>query len=129
MIGSKQDGAVIVDHSASPGISEKDIDERGWRGMIPVPEGRKQEIPTLVCWHCASTVVLNPFRKRERAYCPSCDRYICDTCKAATTQPNYVHRSWRELVDLVQTGRFTVSGPPSSPILTPTSASEVIQHG
>jgi hypothetical protein len=104
---TKQDGAVVVDHSASPGISENDIYERGWQdqGVVAVPEGRKMEIPTLGCWHCGATVVLNPLRTRERSWCFQCNRYICDLCKSMMAAPQYVHRSWQELVDLVQAGK------------------------
>jgi hypothetical protein len=39
------------------------------------------ESATLTCSHCQFQVILNPARSRERHYCPSCDRYICDGCE------------------------------------------------
>jgi len=40
------------------------------------------EMGAYTCSHCQAIVVLNPLRQRERAYCPGCDHYICDTCEA-----------------------------------------------
>jgi len=54
--------------------------------MAGLPTGAGQglfEAPTLGCAHCGTIVILNPARQRERAYCPKCDRYMCDNCGAA----------------------------------------------
>lgn len=76
--------------------------------------------PTLSCRHCGGCVVLNPDRTRERGYCRLCDRYICDHCKIASLQSDYVHRTFSDLADLVMSGKYTLSGSLSSPILIPT---------
>lgn len=51
--------------------------------LAPPEEGvpRFMEAATSTCSHCQQQVVRNPVRMRERAYCPSCDAYICDRCE------------------------------------------------
>jgi hypothetical protein len=106
----------MIDHRNAPGIPDDLVHKAG---VVPVRSGQMLECATLGCAHCAAVVVVNPLRTRERAYCPKCDRYICDVCKAATLLPNYVHRSFQEIADMVRSGRYTVSGPSSAPILIP----------
>ena len=111
----RHEGYLMVDHRASPGLDKP--------GM---GEGSIFEAPTLGCAHCATVVVMNPNRKRARAYCAKCDRYICDNCAVVAVMPEYQHRSWQELVDMVTSGRFTiVGGTDSAPIVVPTGG----QHG
>lgn len=112
------DGYLRVDHRASPGLPAP-LAER--LGISPqhAREGGMMECATMTCAHCATVVIPNPDRTRERGYCSKCDRYICDQCKAATLMPAYEHRSWQQIVDLVQSGRYTLSGPASAPILIP----------
>lgn len=47
--------------------------------------GGQQYLETsfFMCKHCQAQVVVNPepFRKREPAYCPKCDHYICQRCE------------------------------------------------
>lgn len=114
------DGYLSVDHRASPGLNEELARKTG----VPerhVREGGLLELSTMTCWHCGTVVVPNPLRTRERGYCVKCDRYICDHCKLASLEATYVHRSFQEIVDLVQSGRFTLSGSPSAPVLVPVS--------
>lgn len=40
------------------------------------------EAATTTCSHCQRQIVRNPARERERAWCRSCDSYICDECEA-----------------------------------------------
>jgi hypothetical protein len=94
----------MVDHRASPGIPG---------------QPRFFEAPTLGCPHCAAHIVMNPDRKRPRAHCRKCDMYICDHCAAVAAGPDYVHRSFKELADLVQSGRWRISGTASNPLLVP----------
>lgn len=75
--------------------------------------------PTLSCCHCGGCVVINPLRKRERAYCRPCNRYICDGCKAASLQPDYIHRTFKDIANLVMSGNYTLSGSTCNPILIP----------
>ncbi len=73
---------------------------------------------TIGCNHCGAHVVMNPDRQRARAYCPKCDRYICDICEAHRHTPNYIHRTIDELTDLLKTGKWALSGTLSQPELT-----------
>ena len=41
------------------------------------------EAATLTCSHCQTILIVNPLRTRERAYCSSCDHYLCDACGTA----------------------------------------------
>jgi hypothetical protein len=34
--------------------------------------------------------------------------------------PNYIHRTFAEIAEMVRSGKWTVSGPTCNPILTPT---------
>jgi hypothetical protein len=40
------------------------------------------EAATITCSHCQRQLIRNPARERERAWCPNCDAYICDSCEA-----------------------------------------------
>jgi len=40
------------------------------------------ELATYTCSHCQKQLIVNPWRTRERAWCKSCDHYVCDECKA-----------------------------------------------
>lgn len=71
-------GYLQIDHRDSPGIRPEDVAHVP--GIEAVGPGQNFETGTLRCNHCATTVVLNPQRKRPRAYCPKCDHYICDSC-------------------------------------------------
>ena len=83
-------------------------------------EGKLFEAATLGCVHCGAHVVVNPLRTRERGTCYQCNyAYICDVCVIAMQQPDYVHRTVREIIDLLDTGRWALSGSMSRPILTP----------
>ena len=74
-----KEGYFLADHRDSPGISDEMANAAG----LPVGCGRGVfEAPTFTCSHCCRVVILNPNRRRERGWCWSCDRYICDGCKA-----------------------------------------------
>lgn len=122
---TSRDGELFVDHSASPGLSEFEAIQAG---LPPegVREGMKMTAPTLGCVHCGGHVVLNPYRERPRNNCQKCNAYICDGCYLATTRPDYIHRSFAEIRDMVMSGKWTVTGPCSSPTLIPISE---IQNG
>lgn len=108
----RHDGEVMIDNRAN--------------GGAPVPgmgNVRFLEVPTITCSHCAGVWVVNPDRDRPRNYCRKCDRYICDSCGAVAAQANYIHRSFKELADLVTSGKVTIAGgTPSEPILINTGA-------
>jgi NAD-dependent SIR2 family protein deacetylase len=96
-------------------------------GAIPGVTPRFGEFSTLRCWHCSAAYIKNPNRIRPREFCRKCNNYICDHCGAAAAKPDYVHRSFDELTDLVRNGTVSiVGGTASEPILIPTG---VIRHG
>jgi hypothetical protein len=103
------DGELFTDHSASPGIPA----ERARQLDLPpemVSEGKRMTAATVGCPHCASAVVLNPLRIRERAHCYICNRYICDGCDMIRHEPDYVHTTAAEVVEKVKSGRFILVG-------------------
>jgi hypothetical protein len=104
---TSHEGCLMIDHRASPGLSDDEV-----RGLgLPAGAGRGLwEAPTLGCPHCGWVVVLNPDRKRERAHCYICDRYICDGCDAIRHESGYVHTTTAEVVEKVKSGRFVLVG-------------------
>lgn len=77
------------------------IDHRAYNGEL-------FEAATYTCRHCCGVIIKNPLRERERAYCPKCDGYICDSCEAIRHEPGYQHMPWKEVVDLVRNGDAVV---------------------
>jgi hypothetical protein len=75
------EGELLIDHSASPGLSPEDA---AFMGVDPrlVAKGQVAEMPTITCGHCQYAVLLNPDRTRERGWCSKCDHYLCDECAA-----------------------------------------------
>lgn len=92
------EGYWMVDHRASPGLPADFYQKMG--SDIPVAtEGKMVEAATMTCSHCTMTVVVNPDRKRARAYCRACDHYVCDVCALRATMPDYVHTPFQKKVD------------------------------
>lgn len=77
-----QEGVVLIDHRNSPGISEEFV-RRNKLDCPAVGAGKTYESATICCHSCSRSVVLNPNRSRERAYCWVHDAYLCDQCAAA----------------------------------------------
>src|SRR5438876_8853789 len=78
---SKRDhhGYLQINHRDSPGLTDDEIRRFG----SPIPPGQgntNYEADILTCSHCQTLLIINPLRTRERGYCSSCDRYICDGC-------------------------------------------------
>jgi hypothetical protein len=71
---------LLIDHRESPGLNEQEAAYAGFRGL-PVGKGQRCEVPLVTCNHCQAQLIVNPLRTRARAYCPKCDRYICDQCE------------------------------------------------
>jgi hypothetical protein len=103
------EGYLLTDHRAGPGIPS-----------LGLPGGEVVEVATLTCWHCRGCFIPDPTRQ-HREYCRSCDRYLCNPCARTAAKPGYIHRSFDEIADLVRSGRFTLHGPMSDPVLIPTS--------
>lgn len=120
------EGYLMVDHRASPGLPEDIARQVGYDPAL-AGEGKVLEMATLTCCHCGTSYVKNHFRTRERIYCEKCVdvngnmKYVCDGCAAAMRSPGYVHRSIDELVEMVGSGKWALSGSMTSPILTPTT--------
>ena len=114
---ARHDGELIIDHRASPGIPQEMARSFGFDPKA-LGEGSLFETAVLGCCHCAGVQIKNPDRKRPRNFCFSCNRYICDLCAEVSKQPEYVHRSFSEISDMVMSGRYTLSGSSSAPVLT-----------
>lgn len=101
---------------------ELQIDNRATGGAVPgFGSATHYAAPTITCWHCKTVFMVNPLRTRPREYCRKCDRYICDGCGAVAAQPDYVHRSFDQLAEMVTSGKYTIAGgSTSNPILVPT---------
>ena len=122
---SKPYGHLLIDHRASPGISEDKARQMGLEPSL-VGEGKVMEADTMMCAHCNRPVIMNPLRTRERAYCMSCGgAYICDLCNAERLKPDYQHLPFRQIVDLVATGKATAVRLGVRPLLIPTSKKEL----
>lgn len=118
---AKREGYLLVDHSASPGLSEMEALRAGYDPAL-CKEGKTYESATLTCSHCAVVVVKNPLRIRERTFCAKCGHhYICDICAAAMHKPDYDHTPFDKYVDTLRTqdsrGTATSMGSPSCLIL------------
>jgi hypothetical protein len=95
------EGEVMIDHRASPGIP----------GSRLLGEGTLFEGKTLSCCHCRGCWILNPLRTRERHRCFQCGgQYLCDGCNVVRLEPDYVHRSFDELADMVRSGKYQIVG-------------------
>jgi len=109
------EGYLLMDHRGGPGLSDSIAVPAG----LPAGAGRGVfEAPTITCSHCQVVVVLNPLRNRERAYCSSCDHYICDRCGAIRGANGGRCKTFRQLVEEVQ--ETADKGlPVNSPIILP----------
>ena len=117
----RHDGELTIDHRASPGLTAEEARLCGLPG-VQMGEGTCTGLATVSCSHCGGVWIVNPYRTRERPYCRACDHYICDGCKTASLQADYVHRTIDDLTNLIASGRWRIiGGPASSPIIVPTS--------
>lgn len=111
---TQREGYLMLDHTASPGLPA-DVARR--MGLDPklTAEGKLLEAATIACGHCPGVFIRNPDRKRARGYCRQCDHYICDGCAAAAHEPDYVHRTRWDIMNLVMAGLnpFSVKAPAS----------------
>lgn len=110
------DGELEVDHRASPGLPES-VARRWNYDPLLTREGKVYRARTLGCPHCGAVVAINPQRQSERAHCQKCARYICDWCKAAMNEPDYVHITMAEIIEKVRSGKYMVVGSMHKPKL------------
>ena len=96
------EGEVIIDHSASPGLSAEFVElcRRNGKEIPHAAGGQVYESATVTCSHCQRVVILNPDRTRARTWCAKCDRYICDLCAVAMKQTLECRNIRRVLDDL-----------------------------
>lgn len=94
------EGYLLLDNRNGMGVPDAMLQEHG----LPPGAGRGLfEAPTYTCSHCQTVVILNPMRNRERAYCSSCDHYLCDGCGAArAVQGGGRCKTFKQLIDEVQ---------------------------
>ncbi len=94
----QKEGCLFVDHRDSPGLTDEMVAAAG----LPPGYGHgRMEMPTFTCTHCERVVIMSPTRRRDRAYCSKCDRYICDDCGAAMAVSG-VCKPFRQIVEEVQ---------------------------
>jgi len=124
-MSSHDEGYLMVDHRASPGIPEEQARKMGY-DPSQVGEGKVLEAAMKFCAHCQQPVVINPLRTRERAHCMACSgKYVCDNCAIEMRLPNYVHMPIKKIVDLVGSGKATAVQLGVRPLLLPTKPIEV----
>lgn len=92
-----QEGYLLLDHRASPGLTG-DLVQKSGLGTMPLGEGSVFESATITCSHCQRQVVLNPDRSRSRGYCPKCDHYVCDTCEVIRVETGQC-RTYKQIMD------------------------------
>jgi hypothetical protein len=79
----------MVDHRASPGLPNNPL----------MGEGTFFEAKTNHCSHCGTVVIINPLRTRERSFCVSCNKYICDNCGIASKLSGYIHKTYAQQLE------------------------------
>lgn len=95
----KQQGYVLVDHRASPGLTEAEARMFGYEPSL-CKEGKIFEADTMGCSHCGGVAVKSPTRIRPRASCAACGHhYICDGCAYIAAQPGYIHKPVAAQID------------------------------
>lgn len=94
-------GYLIIDHSASPGLTEEQARKSGYDPKL-CKEGKTFEADTLTCCHCTTVVIKNPLRTRPRASCFKCGhRYLCDFCAIRANGPDYDHAPFEKQIEMV----------------------------
>jgi hypothetical protein len=96
----KQQGYLLVDHRASPGLPEDIARQCGYDPKL-AGEGKVFEADTLTCAHCKTAVIKNPLRTRARAACHKCNyHYVCDLCAIEMRKADYVHAPFEAQVEI-----------------------------
>jgi hypothetical protein len=86
----------MIDHRASPGVSDEDMIKAGF----PPGAGRGLfESPFFTCNHCQSCVVMGPLRTRPPNICTGCSRYICDGCEYQRKKLGMPCKTFDEIAD------------------------------
>lgn len=89
----KNEGYLLIDHQASPGLTPEDFRKAGITehslhklglSMAEFGEGKRLERATARCCHCGKQVFLNSERVQPRSFCRTCPPgldYVCDDPK------------------------------------------------
>jgi hypothetical protein len=70
-------GYLVIDHSASPGLSARDVAHVPH--AVAVPEGTVHEADALGCAHCQQAILLQPGRVSPKGWCAKCAAYLCES--------------------------------------------------
>jgi hypothetical protein len=90
------EGYLIMDHSQTEGVPDEVVVRLG----LPAGAGKGVfETATFTCSHCQTVVIINPDRKRQRAYCRGCNHLLCDPCGAERALTG-VCRTFEQKIDL-----------------------------
>jgi hypothetical protein len=114
----RHEGYLLVDHSASPGLTPEEARMCGY-DPSHCGEGKVLEAATLTCAHCKMAFVKNPLRTRDREYCKKCDHYICDFCGLERAQPGYSHLQFEHKAELIVSAAVhgeTIGSPLVAPV-------------
>lgn len=111
------EGVLLTEHFG-PGVQ---FYSQTLQNVLCYPAELRVEQATLWCGHCSTCFLPNPDRDRPREYCRSCDAYLCDPCARTACKPDYIHRSFKQIRDLIASGKWTLVGPVSDQNLIPTS--------
>lgn len=108
-----REGYLLIDHRASPGVSEEFVRASGKSAPV-VGEGQQLEAATMTCSHCHVQMIRNPLRTRERGYCMKCDHYVCDGCEAVRVKTG-VCTPMVKILDRAQEHAFRYLGNEDNP--------------
>jgi len=92
----QREGYLMIDNRASPGIRPEDVPDARFSC---VGEGQLFEARVFTCSHCQAQMIENKARKRARAFCFGCGKYICDTCEAVRVNAGGGCRPFAAIID------------------------------
>lgn len=98
---TRHEGYLMVDHSASPGLTRDEARACGYHDLSHCGEGKVFEAATVTCAHCKMPYIKNPERIRPREYCKPCDHYICDFCHIERSCADYSHLPFEQKAEII----------------------------
>lgn len=98
---TRHEGYLMVDHSASPGLTREEARACGYHDLVHCGEGQIFEAATVTCAHCKMPYIKNPERVRPREYCKKCDHYICDFCHIERSASDYSHLQFEQKAEII----------------------------
>jgi hypothetical protein len=94
-----QEGVILIDHRASPGISQEFIKANNLDAPA-VGAGAVFESALLECHSCGTDIILNPNRSRPREWCMEHDAYLCDRCALMRRVTGSCTPMWKKIEEL-----------------------------